>query len=114
MEIALQNCFFSLQKRRAFDMLRCIKIDSQPLYGQFLCKLHDLGGTVIMRVKDAIMPNDEIKPLHLLSRRRLLKAGGIFDINAVLGGVIMLTMFAYGLDTIVTLVERRLLRWQPN
>ncbi len=44
----------------------------------------------------------------------ILEAEGIFDINAVLGGVITLTLFAYGLDMIVTWAERRLLRWQPN
>jgi NitT/TauT family transport system permease protein len=44
----------------------------------------------------------------------ILEAEGIFDINAVLAGVILLTMFAYALDVVVTVVERRLLRWQPD
>jgi NitT/TauT family transport system permease protein len=47
------------------------------------------------------------------------EAEGIFDIDAadidaVLAGVILLTTFAYVHDVVVTLVERRLLRWQPD
>ena len=44
----------------------------------------------------------------------ILEAEGIFDINAVLAGVIVLTMFAYALDVAVTVLERHLLRWQPG
>ena len=44
----------------------------------------------------------------------ILEAEGIFDINAVLAGILTLTAFAYGLDTIVSIAERRLLRWQPH
>lgn len=44
----------------------------------------------------------------------ILEAEGIFDINAVFAGILTLTAFAYGLDTIVSVVERRLLRWQPH
>jgi NitT/TauT family transport system permease protein len=42
----------------------------------------------------------------------ILEAEGIFDIDAVLAGVIMLTAFAYLLDMIVSMLEHRLLRWQ--
>lgn len=44
----------------------------------------------------------------------ILQAEGLFDINGVLAGVILLTFFAIGLDTIVTVAERRLLHWQPR
>jgi NitT/TauT family transport system permease protein len=44
----------------------------------------------------------------------ILEAEGIFDINAVLAGILTLTTFAYGLDMIVSVAERRLLRWQPG
>ena len=44
----------------------------------------------------------------------ILEAEGIFDINAVIAGILTLTAFAFGLDMIVSAAERRLLRWQPN
>ena len=44
----------------------------------------------------------------------ILEAEGIFNINAVLAGILTLTAFAYGLDAIVSIAERRLLRWQAH
>ena len=44
----------------------------------------------------------------------ILQAEGTFDINAVFAGILVLTAFALLLDWIVTLVERRLLVWQPR
>ncbi|HWQ40236.1 MAG TPA: ABC transporter permease [Burkholderiales bacterium] len=43
----------------------------------------------------------------------ILQAEGVFDINTVFAGVIVLTACALILDRIVTFVERRLLRWRP-
>lgn len=44
----------------------------------------------------------------------ILQAEGVFDINSVFAGVLLLTVFALALDKIVTVVERRLLRWRPS
>jgi NitT/TauT family transport system permease protein len=44
----------------------------------------------------------------------ILQAEGIFDINTVFAGIIVLTLFALVLDGIVTQVERRLLVWRPT
>jgi NitT/TauT family transport system permease protein len=44
----------------------------------------------------------------------ILQAEGVFDINTVFAGVLVLTMCALVLDRIVTLAERRLLRWRPS
>jgi NitT/TauT family transport system permease protein len=44
----------------------------------------------------------------------ILQAEGIFDINAVLAGVIVLTICAFVLDMVVTILERYLLRWQAH
>jgi NitT/TauT family transport system permease protein len=44
----------------------------------------------------------------------ILQAEGVFDINTVLAGVLMLTACALMLDRIVTVAERRLLRWRPG
>jgi len=44
----------------------------------------------------------------------ILQAEGVFDINTVLAGVLMLTACALALDRIVTVAERRLLRWRPR
>lgn len=38
----------------------------------------------------------------------------MFDINTVFAGVLVLTACALVLDRIVTLAERRLLRWRPG
>ncbi len=43
----------------------------------------------------------------------ILQAEGVFDINTVFAGVIVLTTCALILDRIVTVLERRLLRWRP-
>lgn len=43
----------------------------------------------------------------------ILQAEGVFDINTVFAGVLVLTACALVLDRIVTLAERRLLRWRP-
>jgi len=44
----------------------------------------------------------------------ILQAEGTFDINAVFAGIVVLTAFALLLDWMVTVVERRLLVWQPR
>ena len=44
----------------------------------------------------------------------ILQAEGVFDINGVFAGVVVLTGCAIVLDLMVTLVERRLLVWQPR
>lgn len=44
----------------------------------------------------------------------ILQAEGVFDINTVLAGVVVLTGCALVLDRIVSLAERRLLRWRPG
>jgi NitT/TauT family transport system permease protein len=44
----------------------------------------------------------------------ILQAEGVFDINTVFAGVLVLTVCALVLDRIVTLAENRLLRWRPG
>jgi NitT/TauT family transport system permease protein len=44
----------------------------------------------------------------------ILQAEGVFDINTVFAGVLVLTACALVLDLLVTLAERRLLRWRPG
>lgn len=44
----------------------------------------------------------------------ILQAEGSFDTNTVVAGIIVLTLCALVLDYMVTLVEKRLLKWQPN
>jgi sulfonate transport system permease protein len=44
----------------------------------------------------------------------ILQAEGVFNIDAIFAGIIVLTAFAYCLDQAVTMVERRLLVWQPQ
>jgi NitT/TauT family transport system permease protein len=43
----------------------------------------------------------------------ILQAEGVFDVNTVFAGVLVLTLCALVLDRIVTSVERRLLNWRP-
>jgi sulfonate transport system permease protein len=43
----------------------------------------------------------------------ILQAEGVFDVNTVFAGVLVLTGCALVLDGLVTLVERRLLNWRP-
>ena len=42
------------------------------------------------------------------------QAEGVFDVNTVFAGVLVLTACALVLDGLVTLVERRLLKWRPG
>jgi len=42
------------------------------------------------------------------------QAEGVFDINTVIAGMVVLTVFALLLDAAVTWLERRLLVWHPN
>src|SRR5450631_442633 len=42
------------------------------------------------------------------------QAEGSFDINTVMAGILVLTVFALALDTAVGQVERRLMTWQPK
>ncbi len=44
----------------------------------------------------------------------ILQAEGVFDINTVFAGILVLTAFALVLDWAVTLVEKRLMVWQPR
>ena len=44
----------------------------------------------------------------------ILQAEGTFDINTVLAGILVLTAFALALDHLVTVIERRLMVWQPR
>jgi NitT/TauT family transport system permease protein len=42
------------------------------------------------------------------------QAEGVFDINTVFAGILVLTAFALVLDFVVSLAERRLMVWQPR
>ena len=44
----------------------------------------------------------------------ILQAEGTFDINTVFAGILVLTAFALALDSIVGLIEKRLMKWQPK
>jgi len=44
----------------------------------------------------------------------ILQAEGVFDIDTVLAGIIVLTIFALILDLVVTQIEDRLLAWRPR
>ena len=44
----------------------------------------------------------------------ILQAEGVFDINTVFAGILVLTAFALVLDWLVTKVEARLLVWRPK
>ncbi|CDY77111.1 Alkanesulfonates transport system permease protein [Caballeronia glathei] len=44
----------------------------------------------------------------------ILLAEGVFDINSVIAGILLLTVFALVLDTTVSLVEDHFMRWQPS
>ena len=43
----------------------------------------------------------------------ILQAEGSFDINTVMAGILVLTVFALALDAAVGRIEKRLMRWQP-
>ena len=44
----------------------------------------------------------------------ILQAEGVFDINTVMAGILVLTLFALILDWVVGKVEERAMRWQPR
>jgi NitT/TauT family transport system permease protein len=44
----------------------------------------------------------------------ILQAEGTFDINTVFAGIVVLTIFALVLDAVVSLVEKRFMKWQPR
>ena len=44
----------------------------------------------------------------------ILQAEGVFDINTVFAGIMVLTAFALVLDSIVSLAEKKLMVWQPR
>ncbi len=44
----------------------------------------------------------------------ILQAEGSFDIDAVIAGIVVLTVCALLLDAVVTRLERRFLRWRPS
>ena len=44
----------------------------------------------------------------------ILQAEGSFDINTVMAGIVVLTLFALVLDAAVGRVEKRLMVWQPR
>jgi NitT/TauT family transport system permease protein len=43
----------------------------------------------------------------------ILQAEGVFDINTVFAGIVVLTIFALILDGVVSVLEHRLLKWRP-
>jgi NitT/TauT family transport system permease protein len=44
----------------------------------------------------------------------ILQAEGVFDVNTVFAGIVVLTAFALALDGLVGTIERRLMKWQPR
>ncbi len=44
----------------------------------------------------------------------ILQAEGTFDINTVFAGILVLTAFALALDSLVGMIEKRLMKWQPK
>ena len=44
----------------------------------------------------------------------ILQAEGMFDINTVMAGILVLTTFALVLDSAVGRIEKRLMKWQPK
>jgi NitT/TauT family transport system permease protein len=44
----------------------------------------------------------------------ILQAEGAFDINTVMAGILVLTVFALMLDAAVGKIEARLMKWQPS
>lgn len=44
----------------------------------------------------------------------ILQAEGTLDVNTVFAGIVVLTAFALLLDFVVSVVEKRLMRWQPK
>jgi NitT/TauT family transport system permease protein len=44
----------------------------------------------------------------------ILQAEGTFDINTVMAGIVVLTLFALVIDAAVGRVEKRLMKWQPR
>jgi NitT/TauT family transport system permease protein len=44
----------------------------------------------------------------------ILQAEGSFDINTVMAGIVVLTLFALALDAVVGRLEKRLMKWQPK
>lgn len=44
----------------------------------------------------------------------ILQAEGMLDVDTVIAGIFVLTVFALVLDTLVAIVERRLMKWQPK
>ena len=44
----------------------------------------------------------------------ILQAEGTFDIDTVFAGIVVLTFFALALDGVVTMSEKRLMKWQPK
>lgn len=44
----------------------------------------------------------------------ILQAEGTFDINTVFAGILVLTAFALVLDSVVGMIEKRLMKWQPK
>jgi NitT/TauT family transport system permease protein len=42
------------------------------------------------------------------------QAEGTFDINTVMAGILVLTVFALVLDAAVGRIQRRLMKWQPR
>jgi NitT/TauT family transport system permease protein len=44
----------------------------------------------------------------------ILQAEGTLDVNTVFAGIVVLTACALLLDWVVSVCERRLMRWQPR
>ena len=78
--------------KQAFDILRCDLRGHAASVSSRQARLEDWCGDVAA----------------------ILQAEGVFDINTVMAGILVLTAFALVLDWIVGFVERRAMRWQPR
>jgi NitT/TauT family transport system permease protein len=45
---------------------------------------------------------------------KIQEAESVFDVTGVFAGMVILSIFVILIDLVVTLVERRLLRWRPE
>jgi NitT/TauT family transport system permease protein len=44
----------------------------------------------------------------------ILQAEAVFDVNTVFAGIVVLTLFALALDSLITVVEKRFMVWRPT
>jgi NitT/TauT family transport system permease protein len=45
---------------------------------------------------------------------KIQEAESVFDVTGVFAGMVILAVFVIIIDTVVTLIEKRLLIWQPG